>query len=113
MVVAHDGGRRSRDLLWITVADRRLFEMEWNQALRQSVPQVLRRLPIAQQHIQHPLGGQAPHQRGVFHDWRLTLGIDAVALGGLVVGPVWDAPGLITRNVCDPEGNIVQLRAFI
>ena len=37
----------------------------------------------------------------------------AVALGGLIVGPVWDAPGLITRNVCDPEGNIVQLRAFI
>jgi predicted enzyme related to lactoylglutathione lyase len=37
----------------------------------------------------------------------------AVALGGLVIGPVWDAPGLVTRNVCDPEGNIVQLRAFI
>ncbi|HMS02005.1 MAG TPA: VOC family protein [Gemmatimonadaceae bacterium] len=33
-----------------------------------------------------------------------------VSLGGLVHGPVWPAPGLRVRNVCDPEGNIVHLR---
>lgn len=30
--------------------------------------------------------------------------------GGRVCGPVWPGPGLRIRNVCDPEGNIVQLR---
>jgi predicted enzyme related to lactoylglutathione lyase len=34
----------------------------------------------------------------------------ALHLGGLVIGPVWPAPGLRVRNVCDPEGNIVHLR---
>lgn len=33
-----------------------------------------------------------------------------VALGGRVCGPVWPGPGMRVRNVCDPEGNIVQLR---
>ena len=36
----------------------------------------------------------------------------AVELGGLVLGPVWPGPGMKLRNVCDPEGNIVQLREF-
>lgn len=31
--------------------------------------------------------------------------------GGLVWGPVWPAPGMRVRNVCDPEGNILHLRA--
>ena len=31
-------------------------------------------------------------------------------LGGKVCGPVWPAPGMKVRNVCDPEGNIVHLR---
>lgn len=31
-------------------------------------------------------------------------------LGGRVIGPVWPGPQLRVRNVCDPEGNIVQLR---
>jgi predicted enzyme related to lactoylglutathione lyase len=30
--------------------------------------------------------------------------------GGGVCGPVWPGPGMRVRNVCDPEGNIVQLR---
>jgi predicted enzyme related to lactoylglutathione lyase len=34
----------------------------------------------------------------------------AVQLGGLVYGPVWPAPGMRVRNICDPEGNIVHLR---
>lgn len=32
-------------------------------------------------------------------------------LGGQLCGPVWSSPGLAVRNVCDPEGNIVQLCA--
>jgi predicted enzyme related to lactoylglutathione lyase len=36
-----------------------------------------------------------------------------VQLGGLVVGPMWPAPGLRVRNVCDPEGNIVHLRELL
>lgn len=31
-------------------------------------------------------------------------------LGGRAVGPVWPAPGMRVRNVCDPDGNIVHLR---
>lgn len=31
--------------------------------------------------------------------------------GGRVWGPVWPGPGIQVRNVCDPEGNIVHLRA--
>ncbi len=34
----------------------------------------------------------------------------AEQLGGRVCGPVWPGPGMRVRNVCDPEGNIVQLR---
>lgn len=34
----------------------------------------------------------------------------AAACGGTVFGPVWDAPGMRVRNVCDPEGNIIHLR---
>lgn len=30
--------------------------------------------------------------------------------GGKVWGPVWPGPDLRVRNVCDPEGNIIQLR---
>jgi predicted enzyme related to lactoylglutathione lyase len=30
--------------------------------------------------------------------------------GGLVWGPLWPAPGMRVRNVCDPEGNILHLR---
>jgi len=30
--------------------------------------------------------------------------------GGRVCGPVWSGPGMRVRNVCDSEGNIVQLR---
>lgn len=33
-----------------------------------------------------------------------------VDCGGLVCGPLWPGPGFKVRNVCDPEGNIVQLR---
>lgn len=33
----------------------------------------------------------------------------AVDCGGLLCGPVWDGPGIRVRNVCDPEGNIIQL----
>jgi predicted enzyme related to lactoylglutathione lyase len=32
-------------------------------------------------------------------------------LGGKVHGKILPAPGLKVRNVCDPEGNIVHLRA--
>lgn len=35
------------------------------------------------------------------------------ALGGLLLGPVWDGPGIRYRNACDPEGNIVQLREVV
>ena len=35
------------------------------------------------------------------------------ARGGLVWGPLWPAPGLRVRNVCDPEGNIIHLRERI
>lgn len=31
-------------------------------------------------------------------------------LGGLVLGPTWNGPGFQAQSVCDPEGNIVQLR---
>jgi len=31
-------------------------------------------------------------------------------LGGRTLGQVWPGPGMRVRNVCDPEGNIVQLR---
>jgi predicted enzyme related to lactoylglutathione lyase len=31
-------------------------------------------------------------------------------LGGRLCGPVWPGPGVRVRHVCDPEGNIVQLR---
>lgn len=31
-------------------------------------------------------------------------------LGGELLGPVWPGPGFRVRNVCDPEGNILQLR---
>jgi predicted enzyme related to lactoylglutathione lyase len=34
----------------------------------------------------------------------------AARLGGKICGPVWPGPGMRVRNVCDPEGNIVQLR---
>lgn len=34
----------------------------------------------------------------------------ATALGGCVLGERWDGPGYRARNVCDPEGNISQLR---
>jgi len=34
----------------------------------------------------------------------------AEALGGRVLGPIWPGPGFRSRNVCDPEGNIVNLR---
>lgn len=34
----------------------------------------------------------------------------ATERGGVVMGPIWPAPGLRVRNVCDPEGNIVHLR---
>ncbi len=34
-------------------------------------------------------------------------------LGGLVLGPTWDGPGFQAQSVCDPEGNIVQLRAMV
>ena len=37
----------------------------------------------------------------------------AVACGGLMVGPVWPAPGMRVRNVCDPEGNIIHLRQLV
>lgn len=33
--------------------------------------------------------------------------------GGVVMGPVWPGPGIRMRNVCDPEGNIVQLREMV
>lgn len=33
--------------------------------------------------------------------------------GGRVWGPVWPGPGIQVRNVCDPEGNIVHLRARV
>lgn len=36
-----------------------------------------------------------------------------VRLGGLVVGPMWPAPGLRVRNACDPEGNLVHLRELL
>ncbi|MCC6241852.1 MAG: hypothetical protein IT353_03380 [Gemmatimonadaceae bacterium] len=36
----------------------------------------------------------------------------AQALGGFSFGPTWDGPGFTMRNLCDPEGNIVQVRAF-
>lgn len=36
-----------------------------------------------------------------------------LACGGLVCGPVWPAPGLRVRNVCDPEGNILHLRETV
>ncbi|MFO0775272.1 MAG: VOC family protein [Nitrospiraceae bacterium] len=32
--------------------------------------------------------------------------------GGRVLGPDWPGPGMQIRNVCDPEGNIVHLRAI-
>lgn len=35
------------------------------------------------------------------------------ALGGRLLGPVWDGPGLRWRSACDPEGNIVQLREVV
>lgn len=34
----------------------------------------------------------------------------AVDRGGLVLGPVWPSQGMKLRSVCDPEGNIIQLR---
>jgi predicted enzyme related to lactoylglutathione lyase len=34
----------------------------------------------------------------------------AVECGGLVWGPPWPGPGMVVRNVCDPEGNLVHLR---
>lgn len=34
----------------------------------------------------------------------------AEQLGGRVCGSLWPGPGMRVRNVCDPEGNIVQLR---
>lgn len=37
---------------------------------------------------------------------------EAAALGGIVFGPLWDGPGFRVRNVCDTEGNIIQLREF-
>lgn len=36
----------------------------------------------------------------------------AEACGGKVIGPEWPGPGFRSRNVCDPEGNIVHLREF-
>ena len=36
-----------------------------------------------------------------------------VQLGGLVHGPMWPAPGMRVRNVCDPEGNLVHLRELV
>lgn len=29
---------------------------------------------------------------------------------GELLGPVWPGPGFRVRHVCDPEGNILQLR---
>lgn len=34
----------------------------------------------------------------------------AEQLGGRICGPLWPGPGMRVGNVCDPEGNIVQLR---
>ena len=31
-------------------------------------------------------------------------------LGGVVLGPIWEGPGIRVRNVCDPDGNIIHLR---
>lgn len=33
-----------------------------------------------------------------------------VQSGGVILGPIWDGPGIRVRNVCDPDGNIIQLR---
>lgn len=37
---------------------------------------------------------------------------DVQHLGGGVLPQVWDGPGFRALNVFDPEGNILQLRAF-
>lgn len=37
----------------------------------------------------------------------------ASAHGGMALGPIWPAPGMRVRNVCDPEGNIVHLREWV
>jgi predicted enzyme related to lactoylglutathione lyase len=34
----------------------------------------------------------------------------AEAHGGHILGPIWPGPGFRSRNVCDPEGNIIHLR---
>lgn len=38
--------------------------------------------------------------------------VDVVAAGGAVLPADWSGPGFRVCNACDPEGNIVQLRAF-
>ena len=37
----------------------------------------------------------------------------AEQFGGRILGQVWPAPGMRVRNVCDPEGNIVQFREVV
>lgn len=34
----------------------------------------------------------------------------ALRFGGMVLGQVYTGPGILVRNVCDPEGNILHLR---
>lgn len=37
---------------------------------------------------------------------------DVAALGGIGLPGRWSGPGFEVCNACDPEGNIIQLRAF-
>lgn len=59
-----------------------------------------------------PLPREAQAIKPFFTVENLAVARDGVvALGGLVMGREWPGPGFVAQNVCDPEGNIVHLRA--